>query len=106
MEGEGPSNPEVWVKTPGVVPDGMAFDDRGRAVISCYVPDKILLADENGDVSVLMEDPGAELINRPTNVAIGDGEIYYANLGGWHIGAFAFDIRPMPLRYPKLAPGG
>lgn len=95
--------PEVCVETPGVVPDGIAFDDRGRLVISCYVPDRILLADANGKVEVLMEDPGAELMNRPTNVALRDGKVYFANLGGWHIGAFDFDAGPMPLRYPSVS---
>lgn len=94
--------PEVCVRLPGVVPDGMAFDERGRMVIGCYVPDRILLADVDGAVEVLMDDPSAELLNRPTNVALRDGKVYFANLGGWHVGAFAFDAGPMPLRYPKV----
>jgi gluconolactonase len=102
LKSAGSGKPELYVRTPDIVPDGMAFDDRGRAVISCYVPDRLLLVDEDGEVDVLMDDPGAELLNRPTNVALGEGEIFFANLGGWHIGAFAFEINPMPLRYPRL----
>ena len=94
--------PEVYVPLVDVVPDGMAFDDRGRMVISCYVPDRIYLAGTDGKAEILREDPGAELLNRPTNVALRDHKVYYANLGGWHVGAFDFDAGPMPLRYPKL----
>jgi len=81
---------------------GLAFDDRDRLLISCYVPDRIYLADTDGKIEILMEDPTAELMNRPTNVAIRDNKVYYANLGGWHVGAFDFDAGPMPLRYPQL----
>ena len=96
------AKPEVYVPLEGVVPDGLAFDDRDRLLISCYVPDRIYLADTDGKIEILMEDPMAELMNRPTNVAIRDNKVYYANLGGWHVGAFDFDAGPMPLRYPKL----
>ena len=95
--------PEVCVELEkGNVPDGLAFDAGGRLVISCYVPDRIYIADNKGRLEVLMEDPGAELLNRPTNVALADGQVYFANLGGWHIGAFDADVVAMPLRYPKL----
>lgn len=103
LEG-GPTHgkPEVRVRLENVVPDGMAFDDRGRMIISCYVPDRIYILDASEKLAVLIEDPGAELLNRPTNVALHNGMVYYANLGGWHIGAFDFDAGAMPLRYPRL----
>jgi hypothetical protein len=56
----------------------------------------------DGKAEILMKDPSAELLNRPTNVALRDNKIYYANLGGWYVGAFDFDAGPMPLRYPNL----
>ena len=94
--------PEVCIELPDMVPDGIAFDDRGRLVISCYRPDHILLGEVSGAWEVLVEDPSAELMNRPTNVALRDGKVYFANLGGWHLGAFDFDAGPAPLRYPKV----
>jgi gluconolactonase len=94
--------PEVYVTLHDVVPDGLAFDASGKLVISCYVPDRILIADRDGVVRTLMDDPGAELLNRPTNVALAAGRIYFANLGGWHLGCFDADVEPMPLRYPRL----
>lgn len=99
----GSTTPEVCIELPDMVPDGIAFDDRGRLVISCYRPDHILLGELSGSWEVLMEDPSAELLNRPTNVALRDGKVYFANLGGWHLGAFDFDAGPAPLHYPKLA---
>jgi gluconolactonase len=91
---------ERFVTLTAAVPDGIAFDSLGRLIISCYVPDRILVCDSAGKVDVLMDDPGAELLNRPTNVALARGRVYFANLGGWHIGSFDAALEPMPLRYP------
>jgi len=94
---------EVYLRlNDGTVPDGLAFTADNQLIIACYVPDRILLAGRNGHLSILLDDPWAELLNRPTNVALRDGTLYFANLGGWHIGAVDSDLEPMPLRYPRL----
>lgn len=84
------------------VPDGLAFAADGRLVISCYKPDIVYLGDLDGSIDVLLEDPSAELLSRPTNVAIGDGKLYIANLGGWHITAVETDLEPATIYRPCL----
>jgi len=84
------------------VADGIAFSDDGRLVIACYRPDVVYLGHPNGSVEVLIEDFGGELLSRPANVAIGDGELFISNLGGWHLSAVKFPLRGASLQYPKL----
>jgi gluconolactonase len=94
--------PEVFARLPGAVPDGIAFDARGRLIVASYRPDRILLVEPDGEVRVLMDDPTGDWLNQPTNVALRDGTVYFANLGGWHIGAFIADLAAAPLHYPML----
>jgi sugar lactone lactonase YvrE len=96
------AKPEIVVEfETGIVPDGVAFAADGRMVVACYAPDRILIVEPAGRVELLMDDPGADLLNRPTNVALRDGKVYFANLGGWHIGAFdVAGLKAQPLRYP------
>jgi gluconolactonase len=90
------------------VPDGLAFTTDDRLVISCYAPDIVYLGepagdgdgDGVGDVEVLVEDPSGALMNRPTNVALHDGRLYIASLGGWSITTVATDLVAAPLRRP------
>jgi len=49
-----------------------------------------------------VEDPTGELLNRPTNLALRENRVFFANIGGWHIGSFKADVRPQPLLYPKV----
>lgn len=98
----GASEPEVHVKLPDCVPDGLAFAVDGTLLVSCYRPDRIWLVAPDGTPQVLMDDPGGELLNQPTNIVIHDGRVYYANLGGWHVGSFATALAGMPLHFPRL----
>jgi sugar lactone lactonase YvrE len=79
---------------PGTVPDGIAFAADGRLVIACYKPDAIYVGFPDGRVELLYEDPTGELLNRPTNVALSDGRLYIANLGGWHLTSIPSDMMP------------
>ncbi|MFW6039353.1 MAG: SMP-30/gluconolactonase/LRE family protein [bacterium] len=84
------------------VPDGLAFTHDGRLLIACYKPDAIFLGERDGTVRLLHEDPTGELLNRPTNVALHEGQLYVANLGGWHITRIATDLQPGPVQRPQL----
>ena len=53
---------------------------------------------------VLYRDPLAEWLNRPTNIALRTNEIYFANLGGWHIGAIDHELLPVRPCLPARAP--
>lgn len=85
----------------GMVPDGLAFSEDGQLLISCYKPDAVLLAQSDGTSETYLEDPTGELLSRPTNVALFDGHLYIANLGGWQIVRVETHLRPRVLHYPK-----
>ena len=84
----------------GTVPDGIALDTSRNIWLACYVPDEIWKISPQGEMEKVMEDPTGELLNRPTNLALARNKVYYANLGGWHIGAFDVEVEPLVLHYP------
>ena len=100
------SAPETYVQLQGSVPDGMAFDRLGNLYVGCFTPDVIFCVDTNRNVSTLIEDKTSEVVNRPTNVAFrpveGDTNLYFANLGWWHIGSLDVGVTGQPLNYPRL----
>jgi sugar lactone lactonase YvrE len=70
---------------PGL-PDGIAFDDRGRLFVGCYEPSRLLRISADGKTAeVYIEDPTAHLFAHPTNIAFDGSILYTANLGRWHI---------------------
>lgn len=99
--------PETYAQFQGAVPDGMAFDRVGNLYVGCFTPDVIFKVDVRRNVTTLLEDKTSEVVNRPTNVAfrpvVGDTQLYFANLGWWHIGSLDVGVPGQPLNYPKLA---
>jgi sugar lactone lactonase YvrE len=87
---------------PGTIPDGIAFAASGELLIACYKPDAVMIGDSNGRVEVLYDDPTGELLCRPTNIALRDGELFISNLGGWHLTVIDSQFEPLPLHYPML----
>lgn len=100
------SPPETVVQLQGSVPDGMAFDTLGNLYVGCYTPDIIFKVDRRREVTVLLEDRTSELLNRPTNVAFrpmeGSTDLYFANLGWWHIAKVDVGAVGQRLNYPHL----
>lgn len=97
--------PEIYVDLPGTVPDGLAFSMSGNLYVACYAPDAILRITPGRRVETLVQDPWADRLNRPTNVAfVPNAErLCFANLGGFTIAALNLDgEKGMPLRYPQL----
>lgn len=95
---------EEVVRLPGCVPDGLAFDEDGGCVISCYRPDHIHHLSVEGDLRVLAEDPQGTLFAAPTNVCFA-GEaldrVVSANLGRWHLTVIDdTGLRGAPLHAP------
>jgi gluconolactonase len=79
---------ETVVELPGTVPDGLAFTADGGVLISLYRPDRILLLDAAGSLSIVADDPQGTLIAAPTNVCfVGSrlDRLVSANLGRWHL---------------------
>jgi gluconolactonase len=80
--------PELVVRLPGTVPDGIAFTEDGGVVISCYRPDRIYHLSAEGHLEVLVEDRQGTLLAAPTNVCFvgaDRSELVSANLGRWHL---------------------
>ena len=89
---------------PDTVPDGIALDEEGNVYVAFYSPDQIGVIRANGSFEVLFRDFLAEWMNRPTNVALRPNEIYFANLGGWHIGSVEHRLTPLPPAMPVRGP--
>jgi sugar lactone lactonase YvrE len=85
------------VDLPGL-PDGIAFDERGRLFCGCYEPSRILRISPDGrTVETYLEDPTAHLLAHPTNLAFDGTALFTANLGRWHITRIDSDTRARPL---------
>jgi sugar lactone lactonase YvrE len=95
---------EEVVRIPGTVPDGLAFDDAGGLLVSCYRPDRIHLLSEAGELDVVAEDPQGTMLAAPTNVCFAGpalDRIVAANLGRWHLTAIDdTGLRGAPLHRP------
>jgi gluconolactonase len=76
-------NRRILVKMPDIVPDGAAYDETGRLLISCWVPDAIYVYEPDGALRLLAHDPLRFVLNQPTNVAFvpGTKELVVANIG-------------------------
>jgi gluconolactonase len=100
----GLGDPELYATLPGTVPDGIALAESGNLYVACYAPDAISVVAPDRAVEVVVADDRAMVINRPTNVAFSphDTDLYFANLGGFHIGAVSVGERGAPLHYPEL----
>ena len=92
----------VYELPAGTIPDGIVFTASGDLLIACYKPDAVLLGRRDGKVEVVCDDPTGELLCRPTNIALRGGELFIANLGGWHITVLDTSLESLPLNYPML----
>lgn len=96
---------ELVLDLPRTVPDGLAFTDDGRLLISCYRPDLVYIWD-GATAEVLAEDWTGLVLSAPTNVAFGGAaldRLYAANLGGGHVTRIEADLSGTPLHYPDIA---
>jgi sugar lactone lactonase YvrE len=78
---------EIVASLGAAIPDGVAFDARGRLYIGCYEPSQVLRVEQDGTVAVLLADPEAHMLCHPTNLAFRGRTMFTANLGRWHITA-------------------
>ena len=97
--------PERCIDLPSAtVPDGVALDTDGNIYVAFYAPDQIGVIRADGRFEVLYRDHLAEWMNRPTNIALTQDEIYFANLGGWHIGSVQHTQTPVIPFMPENGP--
>jgi len=72
IEGIRLGDPEIYATIPGTAPDGLALAENGNLYVGCYTPDAIYVIEPGGRVELLVIDPWADLLNRPTNLAFGE----------------------------------
>jgi gluconolactonase len=61
---------ETYVELPGTVPDGLAFDDEGGLMISCFQPNRLLRVEPGGgEARIIIDDWTGQLLLSPTNIA-------------------------------------
>ena len=103
--GDGSLGPrELVVELPRSVPDGLAFLEDGRLLISCYRPDLVYLWD-GSRAEVLVEDWTGLELSAPTNVAFGGPDLdrlYAANLAANHVTRIEAGLRGAALPYPTI----
>lgn len=95
---------EQVARLDGTVPDGIAFTDDGRVLVSCYRPDRIVLLDRDGRAETVAEDPQGTLLAAPTNIVfVGErrDRLVSANLGRWHLTVLEVGLRGAPLHHPE-----
>lgn len=95
----------IFAQLPDTVPEGIAIGSDGSVYVSCYRPDAIYRIDTKRNLQLIIRDDTSELMNRVTNIAFpvdGSPEIYFANMGGWHIGSLGVETGGMKLNYPKI----
>jgi len=96
--------PEIYAQLQTNILDGLAFAANGNLYCSCYHPNRIYVIYPDQNVELLIEDQTGEVLNQPTNIAFEPSgtRLFFANLGGAHIGAFDVGEKGAPLSYPKI----
>jgi gluconolactonase len=87
------------------VPDGLAFDDAGGLLISCYQPNQLWRWTKDGGLELIFDEWTGELILSPTNVAFYGEDLErlaLASLCGHNIVTIAPEHRGAPIRLPRL----
>jgi gluconolactonase len=87
------------------VPDGLAFDDAGGLLISCYQPNQLWRWTEHDGLELIFDEWTGELILSPTNVAFYGDELdrlALASLCGHNIVTIAPVHGGRPIRLPRL----
>jgi sugar lactone lactonase YvrE len=92
---------------PRHVPDGIAFDERGRLWIGCHRPDAIYVFDlRAGSLELFAEDWRGDALRGPTDVAFagpGRDVLLAASLDNLVLHRFdGVGVRGLPLNHPRL----
>lgn len=99
-ENGNPGVRQTLVQIPRTCPDGVAIDEQGNLLISCYAPNAIYCFTPAGELLTVIDDWESHTICNPTNIAFGgEGrrDLYIANLGRWHISKIKMEIAGLQL---------
>ncbi len=98
---------ETYVELPGTVPDGLAFDEDGGLMISCFQPNRLLRVEPGGgEARIIIDDWTGQLLLSPTNIAFFGPDrksLAFASLLGWWLSAIDTPWTGQPLFYPNLS---
>ena len=96
----------TYADLPGTIPDGVALDDEGGLVVSCYQPNRILrVPPGGGEPSLVLDDWTGLRLFVPTNVAFYGRDmrqLAIANLGGVELRTIEVPWRGQRLNYPDV----
>jgi gluconolactonase len=99
---------ETYVELPGTVPDGLAFDDAGGLMISCFQPNRLLRVEPgSAEARIVIDDWTGQLLLSPTNIAFfgpDNRSIAFASLLGWWLSAIDTPWAGQRLFYPPPSP--
>jgi sugar lactone lactonase YvrE len=95
-----------YVELTNAVPDGLALDEEGGLIVSCFQPNRVLrVPPGGGDPEILLDDWTGQKLLTPTNVAFYGRDrrsLAIASLCGWRISTVDLPWRGMPLNYPSI----
>lgn len=97
------------VDLPGTTPDGITLAADGSILLPCYRPDAVLRLTPDARLEVLVEDPHAQTLGAPANLAfVGDAldRVVTSNLARWHVAIGEVGLVGLPLHRPVIADGG
>jgi gluconolactonase len=94
----------VLIELPGTIPDGVAYDDAGRLLVSCWAPDAVFLVGAGCEPVLLVHDPQRFSLNQPTNIAFvpGTSTVIAANIGERFLSVFEHDTAGADLPRPRF----
>jgi sugar lactone lactonase YvrE len=94
----------VLARMPGTVPDGIAVDETGRLLVSCWSPDAIFLLDSSGRLELLACDPLRYVLHEPTNIAFvpGTNRLVAANYGERFLSVLEHQAAGAPRPRPRF----
>jgi gluconolactonase len=92
--------PETFGENLGGLPDGMAFDAEGFAIITLPTINRLVVLDPQGRLSILLDDPEGKKTKGPTNCAFGGpqfDDLYIAHLEADHVAKVHLGRKGHPL---------
>jgi sugar lactone lactonase YvrE len=76
---------EAWVEHAPRIPDGLGWDAHDNLLIASYEPSRLYRVRADRSLELLIDDPDAQVLAHPANVARRGQQLFTSNLGRWHI---------------------
>lgn len=96
----------TYVDLPRTVPDGLALDEDGGLLASCFQPNRIVrVPPGGGEPTVVLDDWTGTRLFMPTNIAFFGRErrsLAIASARGWRLAAIETPWRGQALSYPRI----